>query len=79
METALCERVIAARGDIMRKEHTESEASYGRNAFAKAIYERLFNWIVKRINAAIAVDTQNFRKIYQSSLIGVLKLSAIVT
>ncbi|XP_019771399.1 unconventional myosin ID isoform X1 [Dendroctonus ponderosae] len=74
LETALCERVIAARGDIMRKEHTESEASYGRNAFAKAIYERLFNWIVKRINAAIAVDAQNFKKIYQSSLIGVLDI-----
>lgn len=55
----------------MRKEHTESEASYGRNAFAKAIYERLFGWIVKRINAAIAVDNQNIQKIYQSSLIGV--------
>ena len=49
----------------MRKEHTESEASYGRDAFAKAIYERLFNWIVKRINVAIAVDAQNYQKNYR--------------
>ncbi|XP_030751648.1 unconventional myosin ID isoform X2 [Sitophilus oryzae] len=74
LETALSERVIAARGDIMRKEHTETEASFGRDAFAKAIYERLFNWIVKKINAAIAVDSSNFQKNYQSSLIGVLDI-----
>lgn len=55
----------------MRKEHTESEAQFGRDAFSKAIYERLFSWIVKRINAAIAVDNQNLQKVYQSSLIGV--------
>ncbi|XP_076272228.1 unconventional myosin ID isoform X2 [Rhynchophorus ferrugineus] len=74
LETALSERVIAARGDIMRKEHTESEATYGRDAFAKAIYERLFNWIVQKINAAIAVDASNFQKNYKSSLIGVLDI-----
>ncbi|CAG9773885.1 unnamed protein product [Ceutorhynchus assimilis] len=74
LEVALCERVIAARGDIMRKEHTESEASFGRDAFSKAIYERLFSWIVKRINSAISVDSQNFQKIYKSSLIGVLDI-----
>lgn len=32
---ALCHRVIAARGEVMEKRHTESEASFGRNAFAK--------------------------------------------
>lgn len=74
LETALCERVIAARGDIMRKEHTESEAAFGRDAFAKAIYERLFGWIVDRINSAIAVESNNYNKNYKSSLIGVLDI-----
>ncbi|KAK7071524.1 Unconventional myosin-Id, partial [Halocaridina rubra] len=32
---ALCHRVIAARGEVMEKRHTESEAIYGRDAFAK--------------------------------------------
>nr|CAI5842506.1 unnamed protein product [Callosobruchus analis] len=74
LEKALCERVIAARGDIMRKEHTESEASFGRDAFAKAVYDRLFTWIVGKINDAIAVDTKNYALSYKSSLIGVLDI-----
>lgn len=73
LESALCERVIAAHGDIMRKEHTESEAHYGRDALAKAVYDRLFTWIVEKINSEIAVDNRS-QKMYQSSLIGVLDI-----
>lgn len=69
---ALCERIIAARGDIMRKEHTQIEATYGRDALSKAIYDRLFTWIVDRINSAIAVDDRI--RSYKSSLIGVLDI-----
>lgn len=71
---ALCERVIAAHGDIMRKEHTETQAFYGRDALAKAIFDRLFTWIVRKINSAIAVDKPGERKLYRSSLIGVLDI-----
>ena len=74
LQNALCERVIAAHGDIMRKEHTQLEATYGRDALAKAIYDRLFTWIVDKINAAITVDNQNIGNHYRSSLIGVLDI-----
>jgi myosin-1 len=35
LSKALSERVIAARGEVMQKTHTLSEAEYGRDALAK--------------------------------------------
>lgn len=35
LKRTLSERVIAARGEIMQKLHTLTEAEYGRNALAK--------------------------------------------
>ncbi|XP_065165017.1 unconventional myosin ID isoform X2 [Atheta coriaria] len=77
LSKALCHRTIAARGEVMSKEHTQTEATFGRDAFAKAIYDRLFTWIVDKINAAISVDgnsNYNASKKYRSCLIGVLDI-----
>lgn len=38
LEKTLCQRVIAAGGEVMEKGHTACEAIYGRDAFAKVIY-----------------------------------------
>ncbi len=35
LKRTLCERVIAARGEIMQKTHTLVEAEYGKDALAK--------------------------------------------
>ena len=35
LSKALCQRVIAARGEVLEKGHTENEALFGRDAFAK--------------------------------------------
>ncbi|KAI5745228.1 hypothetical protein M8J76_009372 [Diaphorina citri] len=66
---ALTERVIAARGEIMQKAHTQQEAEYGRDALAKAVYDRLFTWIVGKVNSAIEHKGQ-----YKGTLIGVLDI-----
>lgn len=35
LEVALCSRVLAARGEILNKTHTLSQALYARDAFSK--------------------------------------------
>lgn len=37
LKRTLCERVIAARGEIMQKTHTLAEAEYGKDALAKVL------------------------------------------
>jgi len=43
LSKALSSRVIAARGEVMQKTHTQSEAEYGRDALAKVNIIYLFN------------------------------------
>lgn len=73
ISSALTQRVIAAHGDIMKKQHDKSQAEFGRDAFAKAIYERLFTWIVERINKAIEVPNKSLAKRF-NRVIGVVDI-----
>ncbi|XP_062546229.1 unconventional myosin ID [Armigeres subalbatus] len=73
MQRSLTERVIAARGEIMTKTHDIEQAEFGRDALAKAVYDRLFTWIIQRINKAIVVPGGNTQKRY-NRVIGVLDI-----
>ena len=70
---ALTQRVIAAHGDVMKKSHDQAQAEFGRDALAKAIYDRLFTWIVERVNKAIEVPNKNVQKRF-NRVIGVLDI-----
>lgn len=70
---SLTSRVIAARGDVMMKAHDIQQAEYGRDALAKAIYDRLFTWIITRINASILVSGSSVQK-RLNKVIGVLDI-----
>jgi myosin heavy subunit len=50
-------RTIVARDDSYEKKLTRIEACDARDALAKALYGRLFDWIVRTINLSIRVDS----------------------
>lgn len=73
LSDSLTQRVIAAHGDIMRKSHDIKQAEFGRDALAKAIYDRLFTWIIQRINKTILVPGSTVHKRF-NKVIGVLDI-----
>ncbi|RYR32205.1 hypothetical protein Ahy_A10g046800 [Arachis hypogaea] len=68
LEDSFCKRVMVTRGDKITKSLDPVAASLSRDALAKIIYSRLFDWIVDKINNSIGQDP------HSKNLIGVLDI-----
>ncbi|XP_062366889.1 unconventional myosin-Ia isoform X2 [Cinclus cinclus] len=63
LEQALCTRTVKARDETVLTTLTVPQGYYGRDALAKNIYSRLFDWLVNRINTSIQVKSDEQRKV----------------
>lgn len=70
LRDSLTSRTIDARGDVVNTPLDLEQAQFARDALAKAIYDKLFSWLVTRINASLAPKDYDSR----SSVIGILDI-----
>ncbi|KAL8122002.1 hypothetical protein AgCh_018654 [Apium graveolens] len=56
LEDSLCKRMMVTRGDTITKHLDPTAAAISRDALAKTVYSRLFDWIVNKINGSIGQD-----------------------
>ncbi|CAK7297881.1 Unconventional myosin-Ia [Vulpes lagopus] len=63
LEKALCSRTMKTAKEKVVTSLNVIQAQYARDALAKNIYSRLFNWIVNRINESIKVGVGEKKKV----------------
>ncbi|KAL3611086.1 hypothetical protein D5086_002106 [Populus alba] len=68
LEDSLCKRVIVTPDGNITKPLDPASAVLSRDAMAKTVYSRLFDWIVDKINSSIGQDPT------ATSIIGVLDI-----
>ncbi|XP_010522522.1 PREDICTED: myosin-6 [Tarenaya hassleriana] len=68
LEDSLCKRVIVTRDETITKTLDPESAALSRDALAKIMYSRLFDWLVDKINNSIGQDPDS------KQLIGVLDI-----
>ncbi|TYJ14684.1 hypothetical protein E1A91_A10G133100v1 [Gossypium mustelinum] len=68
LEESLCKRVFVTRDETITKALDPNAAALSRDALAKIVYSKLFDWLVEKINVAIGQDKES------KFLIGVLDI-----
>nr|WEL12765.1 myosin class I A [Halisarca dujardinii] len=70
LSTALTKRTLATRGEVVVANLNASVAAYTRDALSKAMYQRLFDWVVSKVNSSVEMEDTGVEYI----VIGVLDI-----
>ncbi|XP_065915839.1 myosin-IIIb-like [Dysidea avara] len=71
MEDILTVSITVARGESIKRHLNQEKAGASRDAIAKSLYDRLFRWIVNRINQLLAPSAEDMA---QAVEIGILDI-----
>jgi len=71
LRNAYTSRTIEARGDSVNSPLSREMAIYARDALAKAAYDRLFTWLVQRLNKSLHIRDKASTK---SAVMGILDI-----
>lgn len=55
LRDALTSSSMVMRGEVITRSNSAQEAESARDAMAKALYARLFDWIVNQINRLLSL------------------------
>lgn len=72
LAACMTHRTVVTRNEKVVTKQTADQAAYTRDALAKGLYERLFSWLVQRINENIKLEED--ADIGKTSVIGVLDI-----
>jgi myosin heavy subunit len=73
VKKSLTHRTIDANGDLVTSPLDREQSFYARDALAKAMYARLFDWLVETINKSIHTPTTTSRN-SSNHVLGILDI-----
>ncbi|XP_017291366.1 unconventional myosin-Ic-like isoform X2 [Kryptolebias marmoratus] len=74
LKEALTHKKLTAKGEEMISPLSFEQAVSARDALAKAVYGRTFNWLVEKINRSLAIKDEIYHSGKGSSVIGLLDI-----
>jgi len=66
---AITHRTIEARGDFVTSPLTTEQSVHARDALSKAVYDRMFTWLVHRLNDSLRSGYEG-----RKALLGILDI-----